>query len=438
MRLVSPSTTLSLLLTALLFATTAPAQDTPDNKTKIKQIRELGKHDSQSIPALTQYLSDPSSDVRVEAVKAIVNIGTQHSLTPLGRATADSDAEVQIRATDGIVNFYVPSYVSKGLGSAFARSSRFVKGFFNSRNDLQVEASITVRDELGKAIGAVVANGASTDARSNAALAAGILRARPAVPDLEAALHSRQTDLIYQSLIALEKIGDQSAGPSISFLAQDFDEKVQTAALEAIGVLRSVDSAPNVRQALERSRNTKIRRAALSSLALLGQPQDRQIFLNYSADKDTQLRAAGIEGLGRIRDPQDMPLLESVFNEQNLDERVRLAGAYAIVSEGKVETSEFSALRYLVNGLNLKAQVGSAENYLNELLLRPQVRDAVKPLIPESTRDEKIALGECFAQTGAPDSVPVLEALANDSNPDVSVSARKSLNVLRGRIPLPQ
>lgn len=424
-----------IALIALLFASGAPAQDAVDSKAKIKQIRELAKHDSQSIPAIAQYLNDPSADVRIEAVKAIVSIGTQHGLTPLLHATADSDAEVQIRATDGIVNFYVPGYVAKGLGSTFTRTSRFVKGYFNSRNDLEVEAGITVREDLGKAIGSVIAKGASSDARSNAALAAGILRARPAVPDLVTALRSRQTDLIYQSLIALEKIGDTSAGPSISLLAQDFDEKVQINALEAIGSLHSVESAPNVRQALERARNAKVRRAALSSLALLGQPEDHAIFLNYTTDQDAQLRAAGVEGLGRLRNPEDMPLIESIFNEQNLDERVRLAAAYGIVSEGKVETSEFSALRYLVNGLNLKAQAGSAQNYLVDLMRRPEVRAAITPLLPEATKDEKIAIAECLAQSGGPDSVPVLESLANDPNPEVTNTARRSLRVLRSRLP---
>ena len=47
-------------------------------------------------------------DVRLEAVKAIVDIGTQRSLDPLIKACGDNDPEIQIRATDGLVNFYVP------------------------------------------------------------------------------------------------------------------------------------------------------------------------------------------------------------------------------------------------------------------------------------------------------------------------------------------
>jgi HEAT repeat protein len=156
--------------------------------------------------------------------------------------------------------------------------------------------------------------------------------------------------------------------------------------------------------------------------------------LNYSADKDAQLRAAAVEGLGRIRDPEDMPALESIFNEQNLDERVRLASAFGIVSEGKTETSEFSALRYLVNGLNLKSQAGVAQNYLTELFQRPEVRAAVTPLLPEATRDEKVALAECFAQSGGPESVSILETLQKDPNPEVASSARKNLRVLHSRL----
>ena|SRR6266516_3055036 len=72
---------------------------------RINRIRDLGKKNAQAIPALTHYLSDPNRDIRIEAVKAIVKIGTDASLDPLIKAAHDNDAEVQIRATDGIVNF---------------------------------------------------------------------------------------------------------------------------------------------------------------------------------------------------------------------------------------------------------------------------------------------------------------------------------------------
>lgn len=407
-----------------------------DTKAKLREIKDLSKRDSQAIPSLAKFLDDPSFDVRSDAVKAIVNIGTQRSLDPLIKATRDRDPAIQVRATDGLVDFYVPGYVAKGVTSTFTRTGRLVESAFTSRNDQEIDTFVVVREDVLKAFGPVVANSASFKARANAALAAGILRDKVAVPDLIAALKSGNTNLVYQSIIALQKIRDTSAGPGVALLAQDPDEKVQLVALETIGVLHYQPAEPTLRQVLDRSRNIRVRRAALQALSMLVLQAARPVFIQYAADKDSQLRAAALEGVARLREPEDVPLLDRAFNEQGVDERVRLAAAFGLVSEGKLETSEFSALRYLVNGLNLKAQSSTSEAYLTELLLQPAVQHAVIPLIPQGTKDEKILLGQALAESGGADVIPTLEALTKDPDSDVSASATKSLRILRARLPL--
>src|SRR5438045_5052366 len=110
-------------------------EDSYNANQRILRIRDLGKKNSQAIPPLAQYLSDPNRDIRVEAVKAIVKIGTEASLDPLIKAAHDNDAEVQIRAIDGIVNFYLPGYVAKGaLTGPLTRGVRQVKSFLSSRD----------------------------------------------------------------------------------------------------------------------------------------------------------------------------------------------------------------------------------------------------------------------------------------------------------------
>jgi len=406
-----------------------------DDKAKLREIKDLSKRDSQAIPSLAKFLDDPSFEVRSDAVKAIVNIGTQHSLEPLIIATRDRDPAIQVRATDGLVDFYLPGYVAKGMTSTFTRTGRLVEGAFGTRNDQVIEPYIVVREDVAKAFGPVIANSASLKARANAALAAGILRDKLAVPDLIGALRSRNTNLVYQSLIALQKIGDPSAGPGVALLAQDPEEKVQLVALETIGVLHYREAEPTVRQVLDRSGNSKVQRAALQTLALLALANDRPVFIQYATDKDSELRASSLEGLGRLREPEDVPLLDRAFNEQNVDQRVRLAAAFGLVSEGKLETSEFSALRYLVNGLNLKSQSAASEAYLAELFQQPAIRNVVLPLVPEGTRDEKILLGQALAKSGSPDVIPTLEALTKDPDSEVSASATKSLRILRARMP---
>src|SRR5689334_19704397 len=152
------------------------AQD--DAKQRAKAVRELGKGGSQEIERIEPYLADPDLDVRLEAVKGIVEIGTQASLNPLIKATSDNDAEVQIRATDGLVNFYVPGYVKTGLTASLRRMGSSIKSRFTETNDQVIDPYIQPRPEVIQALGRLARGGASMEARANAARAVGILRGR--------------------------------------------------------------------------------------------------------------------------------------------------------------------------------------------------------------------------------------------------------------------
>ncbi len=320
---------------------------------RIFRIRDLGKKNSQAIPSLAQYLSDPNRDIRIEAVKAIVKIETEASLDPLIKATPDNDPEVQIRATDGIVNFYVPGYVANGLTGPFTRGVRQVKSFFSSRDNQIIDPDVVVRSDVAEALGDVIRGGASIDSRANAARAAGILRARPAVPARVDSLHSKNSEVIFECLVALQKIDDASAGPNVPSLRETWTiDSIHRARNH--GVLHSSSSAPDIRSVLRDARNVRIRRAALECLAMLG---FRMIgnFQQYVTDRDAALRASALEGLGRIREPEDTPALERAYNEKNADPKVHLAAAFALVSEGKVDASVFSPLPYLVENLKYGA-----------------------------------------------------------------------------------
>src|SRR3954447_21929756 len=74
---------------------------------RAKDVREIGKGGSSAIPQLTELLKNPKVDVRVEAVKQLT---AARALDALVQATHDNDAEVQMEATDGIVDFYLPGY----------------------------------------------------------------------------------------------------------------------------------------------------------------------------------------------------------------------------------------------------------------------------------------------------------------------------------------
>jgi len=424
-------------LPLLSFTVCAQNESGYSTKQRISRIRQLGKSNPQAIATLEPYLTDPSSEIRNEAVKAIVKLGTERSLAPLMKATADKDTEVQIRATDGLVNFYLPGYVSKGgaISGSVNWSIRQVKSYFSSRNEQTIASDITVRTDVAEAIGDEIVHSSSLDGRANAARAAGILRAEPTVPALSKALRSKDSELIFEALVALQKIADPTAGPSVSFLARDLDNRVQETALETIGVLHSVDSAPDVRLAVSSARTDKIRRAALEALAMLGLPDDRAVFKENASNTDPFLRSSALEGLGRIREPEDTPLFDKVYNEPNADWKVHIAAAFGLVNEGKVDTADFSPLRYLFENLDVKSRQNVASAYLIELCRREDVRKGLYPLMREATSDQKIAICHALSRAQGEDVVTELNVLLKDINPDVSLAASRSLKTVQAHKP---
>src|SRR5215472_8830609 len=139
-----------------------------------KDVREAAKAGAPAIPKLAGYIVNQDRDVRLEAVKQIAEIGTARSLDPLVAATRDADSEIQIRATDGLVNFYVPGYMKTGLGGSLRRVGTDIKGHFTDTNDQVIAPYITVQPEIISALAALVRGGVSMDARANAARAVGV------------------------------------------------------------------------------------------------------------------------------------------------------------------------------------------------------------------------------------------------------------------------
>ena len=125
------------------------------------------------------------------------------------------------------------------------------------------------------------------------------------------------TDVIYECLIALQKIRDESAARGVTFLLHDLDEKVQLAAIETVGLLEDKSAEPQLGDVLDQSGNTKVKRAALTSLAMLRDDKNRGVFRKYLSDKDEGLRAAAAEGFARLKNPADFPMIEAAFRDED-------------------------------------------------------------------------------------------------------------------------
>jgi HEAT repeat protein len=413
----------------LVFASLAilPGQDV-----RPKDVKEIGKGGSSAIPRLQELLKNPTTDVRVEAVKQLTEIGTQRSLDPLIEATRDNDPEVQARAVDGLVNFYLPGYVQTGFGASFRRVGTSIKGKFTDTNDQIIDPYVSVRPEVVDALGKLASRGGSMTVRADAARGLGILRGKAAVSDLIEAAHSKNTDVIYESLVALQKIRDESAAPRITFLLHDLDAKVQVTAIETTGLLRDKDAIPDLTDVLGHTRDAKVKRAALTALAMLPSEKSRPLYAQYLHDKDDKMRAAAAEGYARLRTPADLPMLEKAWQDEGKTSP-RLSLAFAQVSDGKTEVSEFSPLQYLINNLNSASYKGEASPFLVELARDDQVRKSLYRPLQTGTKDEKIGLLGVLARSGDQGSIAEVEKLTNDPDPDITREALRAKRTLQAR-----
>jgi HEAT repeat protein len=421
---------LPLSLICITLAAQEPAGQTPNERRKT--ARALARQGVDAIPKLAPLLADADLDVRIEAVKALVEIGTQNSLDPLTKATRDNDPEIQIRATDGLVNFYVPGYVRTGLSSTLRRAGSTIQARFSDTNDQVIDLYVEVRPEVIQALGRLVRGGVSMESRANAARAVGILRGTAAIPELLAAVRSKDSQLMYESLVALRKIGARSAATEITSTVRDLDRKVQVAAIETAGLLANKEALPDLREVVKTTQDKGVRRAALTAIARLPDPANHGLLGAYLPDKDPQLRGAAAEGLGRLKDAADLPALEKAFDGEK-DGSARVSLAFALVMLGKLEISEFSPLQYLVNTLNSASHSGEAQPLLIEAAREPAVLAALHPALRTGTRDEKKGLAWVMAQSGGRDEVPLLETLTRDADTTVASEALRALRTLKLR-----
>ena len=401
--------------------------------TKTATIHDLAKKGSESIPKIEPFLSDADTPVRHEAVKAIAELGTAASLSPLIKATADNDPEIQIHAVDGLVNFYLPGYLKTGISGMLSKAGTSIKSRFADVNEQVIDGYVEVRPDVIAAIGKVTRGGASLDARANGARALGILRAGAGLPDLKEALSTKSSTVLYEVLKAYEKIRDPKAAASFGYLLKDLDEKVQLMAIETAGVLANRESLTPLRDALQTARTIKVQRAALSAIGKITDPASRDLYEHYLIDKDADLRGDAAEGFARLKDPKDLERIDRAYTAEKKPS-AKLGFAFAAVSLGRLDVAERTPLRYLIAELKSKFFQGVAQGYLIELLRDKKVREAVYPVLRDAKKEEKAQLCQIFGVSGEADTVKYLEVLQADPSGEVQNEAIRAMRTLKARI----
>lgn len=376
-------------------------------------------------------LGDPDVKVRREATRSLCTIGGQQVLPALIIASKQADEEQQWRAVSCLVDFYVPGYYRTGLSGALRNAGSSIKGRFTDVNDALLPPGVTVRPEVLEAVRRVAQSGITLTARVEGTRAVGVLRDRGSLPQLYAALKSKESDLIYESLVAIRKIGDRDSAPQVWFLLRDLEPKVRLEAMEITGIFQNREAIPRLRQTYDEG-DKRYKEAAFQALVRMPDKSMLQMIEDNLNGTDPELRALAAEGLGRLGDATQRARLRTMYDAERKMEP-RLALAFALVKLGDRKFAQLEPLTDLLNTLNSAMYKGVAEAYLMELANEPAFRSLLGNQLPSMNQSEKLGTLRILAARGESESLAPLEFVSKDQDPLVAREALRALNVVRAR-----
>jgi len=203
--------------------------------------------------------------------------------------------------------------------------------------------------------------------------------------------------------------------------------------METAGVLGAKPAAPAIQEALGKARNSKVKRVAVTSLAMIADPASRGVFEQYFNDKDDSLRGSAAEGFGRMRIPADKARIDQAYlTERKTGPRLSLAFASALL--GRREFAQGSPISYLIDNLDSRFFHDTAQPFLIELTRDAEVRKSIYPAIQTANRKEKVRLAQVLAISGDRETLKVLETLSVDPDTEVAAEGMKAVKTLKARL----
>lgn len=406
------------------------AQDRP--KDKIKILEGLARQGKGAVPAIAAYQRDADPSVRFASAEALIEAGGVESVDALKVSMQDGSPEVQRMAVAGIVNFYKPGYVKKGVRARIHAVGEKITR--SNQEEPLVDPYIKARPEDIEAVRGVLLNGASREAKLQAAQALGTLRATSALPDLYPLLKSKDDSMMLAALRAIEVAGDKAAASETIFLLRDLNDHIQSRAISINGVFRNEAALADLAEVFARGRSQASRAAALEAIAMIGSPESKGLFEQNLDSREDKLRGYAAEGLGRIESKESKPRIEELYKNES-SQKARLGQAFALVKLGNLDLGDFSPLTYLFNSLNSAAWHDYAETYLRELSRQDEVRKVLREKIPTATKAEKIGMARMLAVEGRSTDRDIVDALAHDRDTAVAEEGIKAARAMSARLP---
>jgi|SRR5579864_235126 len=365
-------------------------------------------------------LHDRRADTRLKAVESLNLAGYGAAADAVAPLMADPDTKVRYAAIDAELTFFLNESV--GAAATDGKSPK------HSRAQDAFDAGPLVRNAGVAPLSVIngLAHALQDDApriRFDALHALGVIAEPPLGQDaaeaITAGLDSADPTTRIATARVLGRLRVTSAGVKLIAALNDKNTLEQKYATEALGLIKEQRAVASFLERLDFYKRGDLATETLLALARIGHASARGALRAHVNDNDEGMRAAAIEGLGRLRDAESRAAITARL-QKDTSASVRLAVTFAIGCLDKPDVPT------LAQGVASAETYGQAVDYLLEL--GPAAASGVETTIG-ATRDNGLRadLIHVLGFVGRRDAVPVIEPFLKDHNDRVAHAATDAI-----------
>lgn len=369
-----------------------------------------------AIPKLLSLTADPDAAVRREVELTLEAMEDIQTLPGFVAFATDTENDIRSRAVSSLVRIHLPR--STGVAAALTKLGEMIVLAPDRDLELVVEPDVPVDPVVVSTLRGRI-DDSERRIRRTAIRGLGILRAKPAVPDLLRIVREDRDDgLRFEGVRSLRKIGDASIAEQLVPLLNINSDTVRNELMTTLGSMHYHGAVAELTRIVDDVQRTDTPRiTALAALADIADVSSVPVFERLKGDKSELLRLYANEGIARTADAS-MKTAISAARLVEKSARVRTAQAFALLRIGEGEY-----LDELIRALERPATRDFAKEYLAET----QPSDRAALFAPRSASPTvRAELADVLGLIGDRDALPRLQEMARDPDGDVARAAERA------------